>query len=357
MRRLTVLQLLPALGNGGVERATLEIADALVRAGHRSIVVSAGGRMLPALLATGSEHIELAIGEKHPRVLSTVRPLRELIARERPDLVHVRSRLPAWILRLALRGLPRPPAVVSTVHGLNSPGRYSGVMTRAERIICVSETVRAHVLAQWPRTPPARLVVIERGIDLARFPRQPARTRDGDGAAPRLLLPGRGTRLKGHAEALRLLAALHAAGCPATLELPGSREPGRERYIAELEARARALGIADAVRFLPPREDMAAAYRNCDMVLQLSTQPEAFGRTVVEALACGRPVVGWDLGGVGESLRRYFPAGRVPPGDHAALRDTTLSLLAVPASIPPILAPTLADMQANTLKVYESIVA
>ena len=355
MRRLTVMQLLPALGNGGVERATLEIAEALVRAGHRSIVVSAGGRMLPALLATGSEHVALATGEKHPRVLATVRPLRELIACEQPDLVHVRSRLPAWVLRLALRGLPRPPPVVSTVHGLNSPGWYSGVMTRAERVICVSDTVRAHVLAQWPHTPPDRLVVIERGLDLARFPRQPPRPRDG--SPPRLLLPGRGTRLKGHAEALRLLAALHAAGCPAMLELPGSREPGRERYIAELESRAHALGIAEAVRFQPPREDMAAAYRDCDLVLQLSTQPEAFGRTVVEALASGRPVVGWDLGGVGESLRRHFPSGRVPPGDHAALRDTTLSLLAVPAGIPPILAPTLADMQANTLKVYESIVA
>ena len=355
MHRLTVLQLLPALGNGGVERATLEIADALVRAGHRSIVVSAGGRMLPALRASGSEHVALAIGEKHPRVLATVRPLRELIARERPDLVHVRSRLPAWILRLALRGLPQPPRIVSTVHGLNSPGWYSGVMTRAERVICVSETVRAHVLGHWPRTPPGRRVVIERGIDVARFPRQPPRARDG--APPRLLLPGRGTRLKGHAEALRLLAALHAAGCPATLALPGSREPGRERYIAELESQARELGVADVVRFEPPREDMAAAYRDCDLVLQLSTQAEAFGRTVVEALASGRPVVGWDLGGVGESLRRHFPAGRVPPGDHAALRDTTLSLLAVPAGIPPILAPTLADMQANTLKVYESIVA
>lgn len=354
MRRLTVLQLLPALGNGGVERATLEIADALVRGGHRAITVSAGGRMLPALRATGSEHVELAIGEKHPRVLRTVRPLRELIAREQVDLVHVRSRLPAWILRFALRGLARPPHVVSTVHGLNSPGWYSGVMTRAERVICVSNTVRAHVLAQWPETPPERLVVIERGLDLARFPRQPPRPNEG---APRLLLPGRGTRLKGHAEALRLLAALHAAGCPATLALPGSREPGRERYIAELEAQARELGVADAVRFEPPREDMAAAYRDCDLVLQLSTQPEAFGRTVVEALACGRPVVGWDLGGVGESLRRHFPAGRVPPGDHATLRDTTLSLLAAPATIPPILAPTLADMQANTLKVYESIVA
>lgn len=355
MRRLTVVQLVPALGNGGVERATLEIAGALVRAGHRSIVVSAGGRMLDALLATGSEHVTLPIGAKSLAVFATVPKLRALLARERPDVVHVRSRLPAWIARLALRGLPSPPQVVSTVHGLNSPGWYSGVMTRAERVICVSDTVRAHVLAQWPRTPPERLVVVERGLDLERFPRQPPRDRGA--SPPCLLLPGRGTRLKGHGEALRLLAALHAAGCPATLAMPGAREPGRERYAAELEARAQALGLGGSVHLLPPRDDMAAAYRDSDLVLQLSTHPEAFGRTVIEALACGRPVVGWDLGGVGESLRRHFPAGRVPPFDRDALRDTTLSLLAVPAIIPPILAPTLADMQARTLTLYESLVA
>ena len=355
MRRLTVVQLLPALGNGGVERATLEIAAALVRAGHRSIVVSAGGRLLESLLATGSEHVVLPIGAKSPAVLATVPKLHALLARLRPDVVHARSRLPAWIARGGLRGLPIRPHFVTTVHGLNSPGWYSSVMTRGERVICVSDTVRAHVLAQWPRTPAERLVVVERGIDPARFAPQAPRRRDG--TPVRLLLPGRGTRLKGHAEALHLLAALRGAGCPATLDLPGAREPGRERYIAELETLAQALGVADAVQLSPPRDDMAAAYRDCDLVLQVSTHPEAFGRTVVEALACGRPVVGWDLGGVGESLRRYFPAGLVPAGDRDALRDTTLSLLAVPANVPPICAPTLADMQANTLKVYESIAA
>ena len=355
MRRLTVVQLLPALGNGGVERATLEIATALVSAGHRSIVVSAGGRMLEDLLAAGSEHLTLAIGRKSPAVLATVPRLRALLRQWKPDIVHARSRLPAWIGHWALRGLDPPPHFLTTVHGLNSPGRYSAVMTRGERVICVSDTVRRHVLEQWPRTPPERLLVIERGLDPDRFPRQPPRARVAGVA--QLLLPARGTRLKGHADAIQLLADLHAAGCPARLDLLGTREPGREAYSAELEGRAADLGVAQAVRILPPVSDMASAYRDCDLVLQLSNRPEAYGRTVVEALACGRPAVGWRLGGVGESLARYFPAGSVPHGDRAALRDTTLSVLASPAPVPAIVAPTLAEMQANTLKVYESIVA
>ena len=353
MRRLTVIQLLPALGSGGVERSTLEIAQALVRAGHRSIVVSAGGRLVDGLVAEGSEHIRLDVGRKSLASLRHAWALRELFRQTRPDIVHARSRLPAWLAWWALKRL-RGPHFVTTVHGLNSPGRYSSIMTRGERVICVSESVRAHVLAHWRNTAPDKLVVIERGIDPQAFPATPLPL-PMPGRAPLLLMPGRGTRLKGHHAALQLLADLRERGLPARLCLLGTREAGREAYVAELEATAAALGIAGQLQILAPSSDMAAAYQDCDLVLQLSERPEAFGRTVVEALCSGRPVVGWAHGGVAELLGRYFPQGRVAPGERQALRDTTLSLLASPRAIPPIAAQTLADMQAQTLKVYESI--
>ena len=141
------MQLLPALNAGGVERSTLEIGAALVAAGHRSVVVSAGGRQVEQLLAQGSEHVALDIGRKSVFALRHVGALRRLFADLKPDIVHARSRLPAW---LAWRALRKPPAskthFVTTVHGLNSPGWYSAIMTRGERVICVSNTVRDHVL-------------------------------------------------------------------------------------------------------------------------------------------------------------------------------------------------------------------
>src|SRR3546814_2850582 len=148
MRPLSVVQLLPALEAGGVERSTLEIAAALRARGHRSLVISAGGRLLPELQALGSEHIAMDIGRKSLRSLRLITPLREQLQRIAPDIVHVRSRFPAWLLEFALRGYSgKRPHRVSTVHGLNSPGRYSRIMTRAERVICVSQTEigRAHV--------------------------------------------------------------------------------------------------------------------------------------------------------------------------------------------------------------------
>ena len=122
---------------------------------------------------------------------------------------------------------------------------------------------------------------------------------------------GRGTRLKGHASAIELLARVRAAGVDAQLWMPGAVEDGREHYLDELRARAHALGVLAQLRLDAPIEDMPGAYRDSDVVLQLSAKPESFGRTVVEALCSGRPVVGWDHGGVGELLHRYFPPGAV----------------------------------------------
>lgn len=367
-RRLTVVQLLPALESGGVERSTLETAAALAAAGHRALVVSAGGRLEPALRQAGAEHITLDIGRKSPLVLRHVPVLRRLLLECGADIVHARSRLPAWLGRLALRGLPpaRRPHWVTTVHGLNSPGRYSAVMASGERVICVSRTVHDYVRRHYPQVDPARLRVVPRGIDPAQFPRRPhpdpeARARvlaghpalAGDG--PLLLLPGRGTRLKGHADALRLLAALRAGGFPqARLWLPGAREPGREAYLRELEAQARALGVDGAVLFTPPTAHIAEAYAACDLVLQLSRKPEAFGRTVAEALSVGRPVLGWAHGGVGELLAGLQPAGAVPPFDEDALARAAAALLRDPP--PPVAVPyTLQAMQQATLDVYAEL--
>lgn len=361
------MQLLPALQSGGVERSTLEIGAALVAAGHRSLVVSAGGRLVPALEAAGSIHIALDIGAKSLRTPWRARALRRLIEQHRPDIVHARSRLPAWVARLALRAMAAPPHFVSTVHGLNSPGRYSAVLTRGERVICVSQTVRGHLLEHYPDLDPARLRVIERGVEATEFPH--GFVPDGDwtrrffDAHPQLAggvllcLPGRGTRLKGHADALRLVADLRRDGVDARLLLLGADEPGRGAYLAELRALAERLNVTAVLAITPPRADVREALAASALVLQLSSKPEAFGRTVVEALSLGRPVLGCDHGGVGELLAAHFPAGRVVPGDAAATLAVAKTLLALPRPLPPLPGlPTRAAMQEATLALYREVI-
>ena len=378
-RPLTVLQLLPALDAGGVERSTLEIAAALTAAGHRALVISQGGRLLPALLATGAEHIALPIGRKSLLTLRLIPTLRRLLREVDADIVHARSRLPAWLALWALRGgspgRRRTPHFVTSVHGLNSPGRYSSVMTRGERVICVSDTVRAYLLRHYPDLDPARLAVIPRGVDAAEFPcgftPDPAWRARFASEFPQLatgrllLLPGRGTRLKGHAHALRLLVELRASGVDARLLLAGAEQAGRARYLAELRAQIAAAGLQPYVAITPPRADMRELYAVSELVLQLSEQPESFGRTVLETFASGRPLLGWDHGGVGELLHALDPAGAVPLGDAALLLARAHELLRPAAAMPGPAAPiapalpdryTLARMQHDTLALYASLV-
>lgn len=366
-RVLTVVQLLPALESGGVERSAIEIAAALVQAGHRAIVVSAGGRLLPTLLATGAEHVELDIGCKSLLTFRFSATLRDLLIESRADVVHARSRLPAWIGWRALRKLPlsQRPHFVTTVHGLNSPSRYSAIMTRGERVICVSQTARDHVLRHYPHVDTHKLRVIPRGIDPAQFPPSPLPDRDArarvaalhprlGGEGPLLLMPGRGTRLKGHADALALLGNLRGQGVDARLWMPGARDPARGQYIAELESEAARGGFGDALAITPPTAAIAEAYAASNLVLQLSRKPESFGRTVIEALSVGRPVLGWAHGGVGELLHELQPRGAVAPFDETALAAAACGLLARPPSLPVTMpAYTLRAMQAATLACYQ----
>jgi glycosyltransferase involved in cell wall biosynthesis len=365
-RALTVMQLLPALEAGGAERSALEIARALVREGHRSIVVSAGGRLVEQLVAEGSEHVAMPIGRKSLGSLAQVPRLRALLRRERPDIVHARSRMPAWLGWLALRGLPERPRFVTTAHGLNSPGRYSAIMTRGDRVICVSNTVRDYLLRNYPRVDPMKLVVIPRGVDPDAFPYGYLPDESWRewffaefaqlAGAPLLTLPGRGTRLKGHADAIELVADLKARGIDTRLLLLGARQAGREAYVAELERLAAERGVADRIAISVQRDDARDIYAISALVLQLSNKPESFGRTVVEAISLCRPVLGYDHGGVGELLADLYPAGRVPPGDRERLAERAAELLRRAPAIPPLSRYRLADMQRATLDLYRDLV-
>jgi glycosyltransferase involved in cell wall biosynthesis len=362
---LTVVQLIPALHSGGAERSALEIARALVQAGHRSIVISAGGRLVEQLQAEGSEHVTLDLGRKSLRTLFQLGPLRRVLREIAPDIVHARSRLPAWLGWLALKGMTPRPHFVTTVHGLNSPGRYSAILLRGERVIAVSQPLRDYVLSHYRWLEPSRVRVIPRGIDPVAFPygHRPEEAWSKAffaeypmlAGAPLLTLPARGTRLKGHHDAIELLADLKRRGIEARLLLLGVIEPGREAYVSELRELARARGVTSQVALSPPRSDIRDVYAMSTLVLQLSNQPESFGRTVIEALSLCRPVLGYAHGGVGELLAELYPAGRVPPGDRERLVERAAELLRVAPPIPPLQSYRLVDMQQATLALYEEV--
>ena len=236
---MTVIQLLPALEGGGVERGVVEVVGALVQNGHRAIVVSSGGRLVEQIESLGGEHVTLPIHKKSPLTLRTVKPLRRLIREIKPHVLHARSRIPAWVGHFAWRGLPEAdrPAWVTSVHGFNSVSRYSKIMTSGQRVEVVSNTVRDYVIKSYPDVDPSKLVLNHRGVDPNEYVYgyQP----DDDWVTqwyeqyPQLkdqfviTLAGRITRLKGHHDLIEAVAKLRERGVPAHGLIVGGEDPRR----------------------------------------------------------------------------------------------------------------------------------
>ena len=371
-----VLQVLPALVTGGVERGTVDMATALVEAGWVPLVASEGGPMVRELTRVGAEHITLPLASKNPLVIrKNATLLADIIADRKVDIVHARSRAPAWSAWLAAE---RTGAhFVTTFHGTyNTAGwfglknRYNAVMTRGERVIAISEFIAEHARRVYG-VDPDRIRVVHRGVDLNRFDpnrvsperiiqlAQKWRLPDGHRV---IMLPGRLTRWKGQAVLIEALALLgrHDVRCL----LVGS-DQGRTGYREELEELVRRRDLVDVVHLTDECNDMPAAYMLTDAVVSASTDPEAFGRVAVEAQAMGRPVIVTAHGAPGESVLPGRTGWLTAPGDAMALAQALDRFLALSAEERAGMAQvaiehvranfTKETMCARTLAVYEEV--
>ena len=330
---MKVIQILPELESGGVERGTLEVGQHLVVQGHESIVISNGGRLVEQLEAEGSRHITLPVHKKRLSSLKQVKVLRALFEQERPDVIHLRSRLPAWLAWLAWRKMdPKTrPRLVTTVHGMYSVNFYSKIMTRGEAVICVSNSVKDYVLKNYPDVPEDRLTVIHRGVDSEEFPygyQPPADwltqwTNEYPQLAGKyvITLPGRITRWKGHLDFVEVIAGLKEKGIPAHGLIAGGPHPKKLDFHEEVKQAIKNAGLTDDITLIGHRNDLREVMAVSDVVISLSTDPEAFGRVTLEALAIGKPVASYDHGGVHEQLDALFPAGKVPVGKSIQIAE------------------------------------
>src|SRR5512139_431458 len=365
--KLTVLQLLPALESGGVERGTLEIAHALVARGHRALVMSAGGRLVAPLTEGGAEHFTWPVGQKAFKTLLLVGRLRKFLLAQKVDIIHARARVPAWIAWLAWRGMDPAtrPRFVTTVHGLYGVNRYSRIMTQGERVIAVSNTVRDYILHEYPDTLPWRIQVIHRGVDGQAYPHgwkpdpawQQAFFSQFPLAADKLLLtlPGRITRLKGHEDFIELVARLKRRGLPVHGLIVGGASTSKQRYLHKLRYRLRSMGLEADISLTGQRDDLKNILAISSLVLSLSTQPESFGRTTLEALRLGIPTAGYDHGGVGEILRTVYPAGLLPLDRIDDTCQRIAHLLQQPEPVPAGDFFPLQAMLDQTLALYEQL--
>lgn len=336
-----ILQVIPDLSAGGAERTTVEIAEALKAAGAVPLVASAGGRLENELARAGGELIHFPkMGSKNPiDMLANAQGLAKLIRGRKVDLIHARSRAPAWSALRAARATAKP--FVTTYHGVYNARTglkrlYNSVMARGDTVIANSEFTASHIRSQHPAAAD-RIVVIPRGVDIAKFSpeavvpeRRTGLARDwllGTENRLLILLPGRLTGWKGQRE------AVHAAGILSHRDLPPWRmvfagdAQGRENYERELRELIGSLGLDDRISMVGHCADMPAALALADIVIAPSNEPEAFGRVAAEAGAMGVPVIGSDLGAQKEVIVPGETGLLPPPGQPLALADAITDLV------------------------------
>lgn len=383
----TILQIIPALDAGGAERTTVDVAEALAAAGARALVATEGGRLVGELQAKGGIWLPFPAGSKNPLSMALhVGRLARLCRREGVDLVHARSRAPAWVALGAVRrrGLP----FVTTYHGSYS-GRtgvkvlYNSVMARGDVVIANSHYTGGLIRALHPEQAGDRVRVIHRGTDLTLFSagavsaaRVEALRRTWE-VAPHervVLLAARLTAWKGQRVLIEAAALMRDRGLGDVAFILAGDPQGRSAYERELDALIAARGLEGIVRRVGHCTDMPAAFRAASVVAVPSVEPEAFGRSAVEAQALGTPVVVSDLGAVPETVLAPpdVPASqrtgwRVPPADAPALAGALVEALSLGASARDALAGrarahveahfSLEGMARDTLAVYASLLA
>ena len=367
---LTVVQLVPQMKPGGVERGTVETAAELIARGHRSVVIAADGPLAAELVAGGSEHLDWPIGAKSVRTLRLARRLAKFCRMNRVDVLHARSRVPAWVGLLAQRSVPASlrPRLLTTVHGLYSVNRYSSVMVRGDAVAVISETAARYVRQNYAGLAPDHLELAYRGVDPAEFPRgyQPPGEWRREFAAefpqlqgrPLITLPGRVTRLKGHHDFLDVIDRLRQRRPEVAGVIVGGEDPRKARYAAELRAAVTKRDLRNNIVFAGHRSDMRDWLAASDVVVSCTADPpEAFGRTVLESLSLGTPVVGYDGSGPAEILAAMCPAGCVPAGDPSAMASRVGRFLDAPPVITPNTKFTRREMLDAEAGLYERLAA
>ncbi len=348
----TILQVVPRLNTGGAERTTLEIADAVVRAGGRALVACEGGRLAKDIEYAGGEILRLPVASKNPLTIwLNAGALAAIIKREKVDLIHARSRAPAWSAFAAARRTRIP--FVTTYHGVYSAtGKvkrlYNSSMLRGDRVIANSRFTAERVM-DLGGVEPSRLAVIPRGVDIDLFdPKKVSQDRInqatagwglGENPGFRLLMPARISAWKGHETAIAALARLKGRfgpgatgqGAGLTLVFCGGAQ-GSEALEKRLRAASDESGVRAMIHFVGDCADMPAAYAWADAVLSPSTEPEAFGRVAVEAGAMEKPVIASRHGGARETVVDRETGYLAAPGDAKALAAAIEQVMVMPAA-------------------------
>jgi glycosyltransferase involved in cell wall biosynthesis len=301
---MKIVQLLPELNEGGVERGVVELNREYVKNGIESFVISNGGKLEETIQKDGGTHLKFDVCSKNIfSVFSRASKLKKILKQLNPDILHVRSRVPAWLVYLANKSLNIK--VVSTVHGFNSVGFYSSIMTKANHVICVSNSIKEYIQKNY-NTPNDIITVIPRGVDLEVF--NPLNIdedfiktfKDEFNLDDKFIVSsvGRVTQLKDYETFIKAIALIKQTNKKVAGLIVGGVRIDKQEYLNSLKLLIKQLNLEENIVFTGSQSNISSIYALSDVIVSSSKKPESFGRAVAEAIALNTPVIATNHGGV-----------------------------------------------------------
>ena len=319
---MNILQILPELNVGGVETGTLDLSRHLIRLGHKIVVVSNGGVLVKELQAYGAIHYQLPVHKKSlPTMIKMVRRLAQIIKEEKIEIVHARSRVPAWIAYFATR--KTNTVFVTTCHGHYQRHPFSYVMGWAKRVIVISNVIGRHMVDDFG-VPYERIRLISRSVDLDKFKyMNPGEKRKREFNVG---IIGRITPLKGHLDFIKAMAKVARVVPELKVWIVGDVASSHQAYKEQLKLLVKRLGLWQATQFLGTQRDIPNILSNLDLLVLATTTHEAFGRVIVEAQASGVPVVATRVGGVVDIIEDGSTGILIPPADPVNMAEAAIKI-------------------------------
>ena len=319
---MNILQILPELNVGGVETGTLDLAKYLVRSGHKAVVVSNGGELVKELESCGAIHYRLPVHKKSLfSVIKMIPLLVGIIKKEKIDIVHARSRVPAWIAFFATR--KTNTVFITTCHGYYKKHPFSEVMWWAKRVIVLSNVIARHMIDDFG-VPYERIRLVPRSVDLEKF-----RYTDPDKKRKEEFnvgIIGRITPIKGHLHFIKAMAKVARSVPRLKIWIVGDAPASREAYKEEIQVLVKRLGLWNHTEFLGTQRDIPEILSNLDLLVLATVTHEAFGRVIIEAQAAGVPVVATEVGGVVDIIENGKTGLLVPPADPDSMAEAIIRI-------------------------------
>jgi glycosyltransferase involved in cell wall biosynthesis len=327
---MRIVQILPELNEGGVERGVVELNREYVKKGIESYVISNGGKLENQINLDSGKHIKFDVCSKNIfTIFSRVSKLKKILKEIKPDIIHVRSRVPAWLIYFANKSLQIK--VVSTVHGFNSVGFYSSIMQKADAVICVSNSIKEYIQKHY-KTSESKITVIPRGIDLELFN---PKNIDNDfinnfkkefHLENKFIVSsvGRVTQLKDYETFIKAISLIKKEIPNVVALIVGGVRSDKEDYLNSLKKLIKELSLEENIIFTGSQSKIEQIYALSDVIVSSSKKPESFGRAVAEAICMDKPVIATNHGGVKDIIIENENGFFFEVGDEKELANNIL---------------------------------